>query len=186
MHMRYRAPSACFFRKTAHMQQKMQRRTFIRGAGLVAGTAFAATITQISALAEATSNAGRRPMRYDIKCLPFDPKNIKGLSEKLLISHYENNYSGAVKRLNTLTAQLAELDFAKTPVFVINGLKREELIAANSMILHELYFDGLGGSGAPNGTLADAIARDFGTSTNGEPSLLPWVRQSAVERVGCF
>jgi superoxide dismutase, Fe-Mn family len=145
------------------MQQKMQRRTFIRGAGLVAGTAFAATVTRISTLAEATSNAGRTPMSYDIKPLPFDPKNIKGLSEKLLVSHYENNYSGAVRRLNTLTAQLAELDFAKTPVFVINGLKREELIATNSMILHELYFDGLGGSGAPSGTLADAIARDFGS-----------------------
>jgi superoxide dismutase, Fe-Mn family len=108
------------------MQRKMQRRTFIRSAGLVAGTALAVSITQISALAEATSNAGRRPMSYDIKPLSFDPKNIKGLSEKLLVSHYENNYSGAVKRLNALTAQLAELDFAKTPVFVINGLKREE------------------------------------------------------------
>ena len=69
-----------------------------------------------------------------------------------------------MKRLNTLTAQLAELDFAKTPVFVINELKREELIAANSMILHELYFDGLGGSGAPSGTLGGAIARDFGST----------------------
>jgi len=102
-------------------------------------------------------------MAYDIKPLPFDPKSVNGLSEKLLISHYENNYSGAVKRLNTLTAQLAELDFSKTPVFVINGLKREELIAANSMILHELYFDGLGGGGTPGGGLADALKRDFGS-----------------------
>ena len=102
-------------------------------------------------------------MSYEIKPLPFDPKTIKGLSEKLLVSHYENNYSGAVRRLNTLTAQLAEFDFAKAPVFVINGLKREELIAANSMILHELYFDGLGGDGAPSGALADAITRDFGS-----------------------
>ena len=102
-------------------------------------------------------------MAYDIKPLPFDPKNIKGLSEKLLISRYENNYSGAVRRLNTLTAQLAELDFAKAPVFTINGLKREELIASNSMILHELYFDGLGDGGAPTGGLADAITRDFGS-----------------------
>src|SRR6516164_4094936 len=95
---------------------------------------------------------------------PSIRRTSKGPSEKLLVSHDENNYSGAVKRLNTLTAQLAELDFAKTPVFVINELKREELIAANSMILHELYFDGLGGSGAPSGTLADAIARDFGST----------------------
>ena len=78
-------------------------------------------------------------MSYDIKPLSFDPKNIKGLSEKLLVSHYENNYSGAVKRLNTLTAQLAELDFAKAPVFVINGMKREELIAANSRAIAEFW-----------------------------------------------
>jgi Fe-Mn family superoxide dismutase len=146
------------------MQAKMQRRTFLRGAGLVAGTAFAATFSQVSALAQGTSNAGPKPMSYDIKPLPFDPKTIKGLSEKLLISHYENNYSGAVKRLNALSVQLAELDFAKTPVFVINGLKREELIATNSMILHELYFDGLGGDGTPSGSLADALTRDFGSA----------------------
>src|SRR5215467_2141632 len=70
---------------------------------------------------------------------------MEGLSEKLLVSHYENNYSGAVKRLNAITAQLASLDVATAPVFVVNGLKREELIATNSMIIHELYFDGLGG-----------------------------------------
>ena len=33
------------------------------------------------------------------------------------------------------------------PWFSINGLKREELIAANSMTLHELYFASLGGDG---------------------------------------
>jgi Fe-Mn family superoxide dismutase len=33
----------------------------------------------------------------------------------------------------------------KAPNFVVNGLKREELIATNSMILHEVYFDSLGG-----------------------------------------
>lgn len=102
-------------------------------------------------------------MTYDIKPLSFDPKGIKGLSEKILVSHYENNYSGAVKRLNQITAQLAELDFAKAPVFTINGLKREELIAMNSMILHEIYFDSLGGGGTPKAGLADAITRDFGS-----------------------
>ena len=79
------------------------------------------------------------------------------------MSHYENNYVGAVKRLNAIGTQLAELDFAKAPVFMINGLKREELIATNSMILHEAYFQGLGGGGAPKGALADGIMKDFGS-----------------------
>jgi Fe-Mn family superoxide dismutase len=82
---------------------------------------------------------------------------------KVLVSHYENNYVGTVKRLNAIGTQLAELDFAKAPIFVINGLKREELIASNSMILHEIYFDGLGGGARASGPLADAIARDFGS-----------------------
>jgi Fe-Mn family superoxide dismutase len=97
-----------------------------------------------------------------MKPLSCDPTKLNGLSERLIISHYENNYGGAVKRLNAISAQLAELDFAKAPVFVINGLKREELVASNSMILHELYFDGLGGNGGvPEGALKHAIERDF-------------------------
>src|SRR5260221_12338852 len=70
-------------------------------------------------------------VEYAIKKLPFDPAKVKGLSEKLLLSHHENNYSGAVRRLSAITAQLASLDVAAAPVFVMNGLKREELIAAN-------------------------------------------------------
>jgi Fe-Mn family superoxide dismutase len=114
-------------------------------------------------LALAQTNPGTTPMTYDVKPLAFDPKSIKGLSEKLLVSHHENNYGGAVKRLNAITAELAELDFAQAPVFMINGLKREELIAMNSMILHEIYFDGIGSGGAPSAALTNAIARDFGS-----------------------
>ena len=102
-------------------------------------------------------------MAYTIKPLVCDPTRIKGMSEKLIVSHYENNYGGAVNRLNAITAQLAELDFGKTPGFVINGLKREELIASNSMILHELFFASLGDESAPEGELRDALARDFGS-----------------------
>src|SRR5262252_660281 len=89
-------------------------------------------------------------MPYTMQPLACDPAKLKGLSEKLIVSHYENNYGGAVRRLNAITDQLASLDVATAPVFVINGLKREELIATNSMILHELYFDSLGAEGAPD------------------------------------
>ncbi|HWP60406.1 MAG TPA: Fe-Mn family superoxide dismutase [Candidatus Acidoferrales bacterium] len=101
-------------------------------------------------------------MPYQMKPLGCDPVRLKGLSEKLIVSHYENNYGGAVKRLNDICDQLANLDPASAPVFVINGLKREQLIAMNSMILHELYFDGLGAGGDAGGALTDAINRDFG------------------------
>ena len=102
-------------------------------------------------------------MAYEMKPLPCDPATIKGMSERLITSHYENNYGGTVQRLNAITAQLAELDFATAPIFAINGLKREELIATNSMILHELFFASLGAGGEPEGELRDALIRDFGT-----------------------
>ncbi len=95
--------------------------------------------------------------------MPFDPKAIPGLSEKLLRSHYDNNYTGAVKRLGAISAQFAALDPATAPGFVLNGLKREELIAWNSMILHELYFAGLGAPTRPGRALAAVIERDFGS-----------------------
>jgi superoxide dismutase, Fe-Mn family len=102
-------------------------------------------------------------MSYAMNSLACDPQRIKGMSEKLIVSHYENNYGGAVKRLNAITAQLGELDFAKAPVFVVNGLKREELIAANSMILHELFFASLGEESEPDAAMREALARDFGS-----------------------
>lgn len=101
-------------------------------------------------------------MSYEMKPLSCDLKKLKGLSEKLIVSHYENNYGGAVKRLNAIAAQWQSLDVMSAPVFEINGLKREELIATNSMILHELYFDGLGAGGVPQGVLHGALTRDFG------------------------
>jgi superoxide dismutase, Fe-Mn family len=145
------------------MTTDIQRRNFMKTAGLLTGAAAAAGLTTEAASAQSAPPSVNKPMTYQAKPLSLDPKSITGISEKVLVSHYENNYVGAVKRLNAIGAQLAELDFAKAPNFVVNGLKREELIATNSMILHEIYFDGLGGAGRPTGALAEAIARDFGS-----------------------
>lgn len=146
------------------MSSRFDRRRFIEAAGFgAAGLALAAELRPDDALAQVASPSGRPAVTFQIKPLPFDPSRIKGMSEKLLVSHYENNYGGAVKRLNAIEAQLATLDWATAPTFLINGLKREELIAANSMILHEHFFNAIGGDGQPSGALADAIKRDFGS-----------------------
>jgi superoxide dismutase, Fe-Mn family len=95
--------------------------------------------------------------------LPFDPKAVGWLSERLLVSHHDNNYAGAVKRIDAIHGEMAGLDWAKVPGFVVNGLKREELIAWNSATLHELYFAGLAGAEKPSAKLGAAIERDFGS-----------------------
>lgn len=47
-------------------------------------------------------------MPYDVKPLSCEPKKLKGLSEKLIVSHWENNHGGAVRRLNAICAQHGE------------------------------------------------------------------------------
>ena len=44
-------------------------------------------------------------MTYELKPLSCDPAKLNGLSEKLIVSHWENNYGGAVKRLNARKAE---------------------------------------------------------------------------------
>ncbi|MFY9511287.1 MAG: Fe-Mn family superoxide dismutase [Rubrivivax sp.] len=86
-------------------------------------------------------------MTARLQDLPFDPAALSRLSPALINSHHQNNYGGAVKRLNAIRKDLAAMPFATAPGFQLNGLKREELIATNSMLLHELYFASLGGDG---------------------------------------
>lgn len=94
--------------------------------------------------------------------LPFDPTQLRGLSERLLRSHHENNYGGAVRNLNKVEVELAAL--AKdAPPFLVAGLKERELTFSNSKVLHELYFGNLGGDGKPAGEIAQALGERYGS-----------------------
>ena len=85
-------------------------------------------------------------MHQEITPIPVRPWTLNGLSERLIVSHYENNYGGAVRTLNAVRRELAGLE-AGAPGYRIRALKREELTAMGSVALHELYFANLGGEG---------------------------------------
>jgi len=96
--------------------------------------------------------------------LPFDPRSLKGLSERLIGSHWENNYSGAVKALNTLRGRLTQaLADPNTPPYVYTGLKREQLLRTGSVVYHDLYFGNLGGNGQADAATRTLLARYFGS-----------------------
>lgn len=101
---------------------------------------------------------------HELKPLPFDPAKLDGLSEKLIKSHWENNYGGSVKALNTVKQRLAALlDDDDTPPFIYNDLKREHLMRTGSVVLHELYFSNLGGHGKPDATFSKLLSEAFGS-----------------------
>jgi superoxide dismutase, Fe-Mn family len=85
-------------------------------------------------------------MRQEILPIPVRPWTLNGLSERMIVSHYENHYGGAVRALNAVTVELAALD-ATTPGHRLRALKRDEMTARGAVELHELYFGNLGGEG---------------------------------------
>jgi Fe-Mn family superoxide dismutase len=98
------------------------------------------------------------------KPLPFDATKLSGISEKLIRSHHENNYSGAVKALNVVEQHLAEIgNMKELPPYLYGDLKREELIRTGSVVLHEKYFANLGGNGKADGTARKLIVKWFGS-----------------------
>lgn len=132
----------------------LDRRSILAGATLLAAAGAAG-----AASAQAPAALGYTPHP-----IGFDPKTIPGLSEKLLTSHYDNNYVGAVTRLGAINRQLATMDMATAPNFTLNGIKREEMLATNSMILHEYYFASFApGASQPGAALAKRMESDFGS-----------------------
>jgi superoxide dismutase, Fe-Mn family len=120
-------------------------------------------------------------MKQQIAQIGCKPWTLNGLTDRLIVSHYENNYGSAVRDLNAIRDRLAELDLSTAPVHEIRALKREEPAAMASITLHELYFGNLGGdgsvlfTGSGDGTglpkaIAAAIEQQFG-------SLFAWQRE---------
>jgi len=96
--------------------------------------------------------------------LGFDPGKLRGLSEKLIRSHWENNYGGSVRALNAVERRLDAMRREDgLPGYVYGDLKREELARTGSVILHERYFDNLGGNGRADGTALQLIQSGFGS-----------------------
>ena len=131
----------------------------VAGAG-AAAMALAGSDPALAQAAAAPAFAGQ----HQPKPLRFDPTRLTGLSERLITSHWQNNYQGSVRALNTVEQKLAEAmanpDF---PPLIYSGLKREELHRTGSVVLHEYYFDQLGGNGQPAGDVVQALATAFGS-----------------------
>jgi superoxide dismutase, Fe-Mn family len=140
------------------------RRAFFKSAAAASVVAAAAVATKVDAAEESKASGKAFDYQHAPVPLPFDSKSLKGISEKLIQSHWENNYSGAVKALNTIRGRLTQaLNDANTPPYVYTGLKREQLLRTGSVVLHEYYFGNLGGDGKASADLRTKIAASFGT-----------------------
>lgn len=143
---------------------KIKRRDLLRGAVWAGAAVVAGTSRRGEARPEArpgTATKGRAPGDHQVVPLPADPKKLRGLSDKLIRSHHDKNYAGAVRNLNKVELDLAALP-ADAPGYRVAGLRQRELVFRNSVVLHELYFANLWGSGEPGGAIATALGTAFG------------------------
>jgi superoxide dismutase, Fe-Mn family len=141
---------------------KITRREAIESI-IVTGTGLALAGPEADAQTAAPQTPAAFRGQHQPKPLPFDPAKLRGLSEKLIRSHHENNYAGAVKALNVVEQRLATmLNDKDLPAYVYGDLKREELVRTGSVALHEIYFAGLGGDGKPGGKALDMIKQFWG------------------------
>ena len=150
------------------MENGVTRREIIRmGTVSMAAGSVGGLITLEKALAAEDPKArqtGAYSAKHQPRPLPFNASKLKGLSEKLIASHWENNYGGAVKNLNQVEAKLAS--FAKdkdVSPSIYAGTKREQQLRLGSMILHEKYFGNLGGDGKIAGDIKEAVGASFGS-----------------------
>ncbi len=149
------------------MSSSPSRRTLLGALG-AGGAALALGRKALGQAAAAVAPEAARPPafrgQHQPRPLPFDPAKLKGLSERLIRSHWENNYGGAVRALNAVEQRLgAMLEDKDLPAYVYGDLKREELVRTGSVVLHEHYFANLGGDGKASGTILDLIKGAFGS-----------------------
>src|SRR6476620_4593205 len=99
----------------------ISRRTAIQG---VLATGAAVLSSGVPAFAQTETYPPAFAGKHQPKPLPFDATKLTGISEKLITSHHDNNYVGAVKALNVAEQHLAEMGKMKDlPPYLYGDLK---------------------------------------------------------------
>lgn len=126
----------------------------------LSGAAALLGATPVTARQDGSALATGKP-----KALKYE--ELKGfLSKDQLTPHHQAHYGGALKSLLQVETDLETADRSKANANYspIRELKREQVHAMNSVLLHELYFDGLAAAGGDPGDAAqDALKKRFGS-----------------------
>lgn len=106
------------------------------------------------------------------KPIEFNLGELDGISKKTNEIHEKKLYAGYVNKRNEIEEKLyklssEELAAGNQTYSYLRGLKEGEIFAANGMILHQVFFNVLGGNGDPSGTsILAAIEKTYGSFEN--------------------
>ncbi|MEM2899637.1 MAG: superoxide dismutase [Thermoplasmata archaeon] len=102
-------------------------------------------------------------MKYEPIKLKF--KSLNGISANQIEQHFEGLYKKYVAKLNEINERLTKADYTNPNATYseVRELKLEQTFALDAVILHEHYFNNLGGDGNPKGNVIERIKNDFGS-----------------------
>jgi Fe-Mn family superoxide dismutase len=140
-----------------------RRDLLVQGAVTSAALLAATAISDAASPGKQVSKAKTPPGlgKHEPAPLPFKASSLTGISEKMITSHHDKNYAGAVKNLNKVETDIAALK-PDAPAYLVAGLRDKQLTYFNSMVLHEYYFGNLGGNGKRSGALETRLGSEFG------------------------
>jgi superoxide dismutase, Fe-Mn family len=146
--------------------QSLSRRQVLQTASLLG--------VSTAALASAAAASGAENVFFsqDSGLVTGKPKPLKYaeipglLTKEQVTPHYQAHYGGALKRFTAIEQQLDTLYAGKEPLSgdALTFMHKDKVNRMNSVVLHELYFDGLTPKPAdPAGELQRQLAKRFGS-----------------------
>jgi len=127
---------------------------------------------------------------HKVKALPFAYGSQKGISELTDKRHHDTHYAGYVAKRNEVVQKLEACDKSKANANFseFGELKRKETFNASGQILHELYWDVLGGDGVidPDSAIGKAIVADFGSIENWKADMVATAKSSLGWAILCL
>jgi superoxide dismutase, Fe-Mn family len=144
----------------------LSRRQVLQTASLLGIGALGAVATPTASAAQALPFAKESGLVTG-KLKPLKFEEIPGLLTKEQVTpHYQAHYGGALKRLVTIEENLDKLHAGKEPISgdAFNLMQKDRVNRMNSVLLHELYFDGLTPKpGELKEDIRTALSRRFGS-----------------------
>jgi Fe-Mn family superoxide dismutase len=170
------------------MDRNLDRRDFLKTAFV--GAASIAALQGISTAAfgkedSSNQNIGGNPkVAYELPKLPYAYNALEPyIDEQTMHLHHDIHHAGYVKGLNTAEEKLEEARKSGDYV-LIKHWEREAAFHGSGHILHTIFWENLSpdSGGKPDGELAEAIKKDFGSFENGKAQLI--AASNAVEGSG--
>ncbi len=127
---------------------------------------------------------------HKVKPLPYGYDALNGISAQINTWHHDTHYAGYVKKRNEIEKKLETVDraVANASYSEYGEMKRRETFNASGQILHEIYWDVMGGNGKAGKALSvvGVLSKDFGSFDKWKEDFIACAKASLGWAILCY